>query len=589
MRNFMNSINSIFRFFKKSDVSENDLGHQLTSILRITIFFCFVGHGAWGIITKEGWLPFFNSMGIPDSISWYLMPIIGTMDLVLGLIVILRPSRLFLIWMSIWTFWTALLRPLAGYTMWEIWERAGNFFPPIIFIVLFGAFTLNKNDLFAHLKKPKLNPQSINSVSILLRISLFLLLLGHAGFCYFVQKPSLLTHFSMMGFPEDYTTLIYVGFFEFILAFFALFSQSIVFYSFVIFWKVLTELLYPIAGNFIDVFETIERFGDYGVPFAIISILFWQRKNKASYSTQDITNIKMRLRSYYGVIAFTLWFAGISIIDYIRFDTSLDISQSYSFIRKHNKKQIFNRAKISNSKETYQWADFEVLKSELYHGNELINLLKKGGNIVFFRHFATDSTKLYYDKTRIDHGTISSEELLASCEKQRPLSSYGVHMARTVRLGIESLQIPIGEVLSSPYCRVFEGAKLAFGDRVTVKRDLIYRAMSFTASNMMKFFKEEITKPFSGNKIIMAHRTQMDGLKKIHEGEAFVLKILPKNKLKLVGVIQPEEWLLASKEPSLLGLNTIQSSVFSKEANRKIVDRDIADFEEQKRLFRLNK
>ena len=66
---------------------------------------------------------------------------------------------------------------------------------------------------------------------------------------------------------------------------------------------------------------------------------------------------------------------------------------------------------------------------------------------LFFRHFATDHREIYYDKARIQHETITAEELLKSCDKQRPLSPYGRIEAQSVAYGIKTLNIPIGEVL----------------------------------------------------------------------------------------------------------------------------------------------
>ena len=39
----------------------------LFPVLRIAAAMCFIGHGAFGIITKEGWLPYFAVVGIGGS------------------------------------------------------------------------------------------------------------------------------------------------------------------------------------------------------------------------------------------------------------------------------------------------------------------------------------------------------------------------------------------------------------------------------------------------------------------------------------------------------------------------------------------
>jgi hypothetical protein len=39
-------------------------------ILRLAAAMCFVGHGAFGIITKEEWLPFFAWAGLSRGAAW---------------------------------------------------------------------------------------------------------------------------------------------------------------------------------------------------------------------------------------------------------------------------------------------------------------------------------------------------------------------------------------------------------------------------------------------------------------------------------------------------------------------------------------
>jgi hypothetical protein len=35
------------------------LAHQLYCILRLGVIGCFIGHGAYGLLTKEAWVPYF--------------------------------------------------------------------------------------------------------------------------------------------------------------------------------------------------------------------------------------------------------------------------------------------------------------------------------------------------------------------------------------------------------------------------------------------------------------------------------------------------------------------------------------------------
>ena len=108
-------------------------------MLRIACAAEFIGHGAFGIITKADWVPYFGVVGIPPELAWKLMPVIGTVDITLGLLVgFVRPFRSVLLYMTIWGFWTATLRPLAGEPIWEFIERVPNWAIPLAFLCLRG-------------------------------------------------------------------------------------------------------------------------------------------------------------------------------------------------------------------------------------------------------------------------------------------------------------------------------------------------------------------------------------------------------------------------------------------------------------------
>jgi len=107
-------------------------------ILRITAAMCFIGHGAFGVITKPSWVAFFQALGFSEPIAYRLMPIIGTNDIMVGLFVLLSPCRIVLAWMTGWAFFTSFLRPVAGQGYWEVIERAGNYGVPLAFLVMSG-------------------------------------------------------------------------------------------------------------------------------------------------------------------------------------------------------------------------------------------------------------------------------------------------------------------------------------------------------------------------------------------------------------------------------------------------------------------
>src|SRR5258708_8502941 len=72
-------------------------------MLRVACAAEFIGHGAFGIMTKAAWVPYFGVVGIPPEVAWKLMPAVGTLDVSIGLLVgIVRPVRVVLLYMFVW-------------------------------------------------------------------------------------------------------------------------------------------------------------------------------------------------------------------------------------------------------------------------------------------------------------------------------------------------------------------------------------------------------------------------------------------------------------------------------------------------------
>jgi len=120
------------RTTKKDKVSSTEW------ILRLGIFGTFLGHGVFALQIKQGWIPYFTSVGISESLAKLLLPWIGTMDLLVAIIVLVAPIRIVLAWAAIWGFWTALLRPIAGEPVWDFVERWANWAAPLGLLALQG-------------------------------------------------------------------------------------------------------------------------------------------------------------------------------------------------------------------------------------------------------------------------------------------------------------------------------------------------------------------------------------------------------------------------------------------------------------------
>ena len=107
-------------------------------VLRIAVAGEFIGHGVFALQGKESWIEYFTVVGFSAEAGASLLPIIGIMDIVLAILILVRPIRLALLWMAFWGFATALIRPIAGEPIWDFVERFANIGAPLALLLLVG-------------------------------------------------------------------------------------------------------------------------------------------------------------------------------------------------------------------------------------------------------------------------------------------------------------------------------------------------------------------------------------------------------------------------------------------------------------------
>lgn len=233
-------------------------------ILRVGAAFCFIGHGAFGFITKAAWLPYFGVLGIPEDWAWRMMPWVGAVDVLAGMAVLFAPRGLPLAYMVIWATWTALLRPLAGESAFEALERAGNYGVPLAMILL-TAMPRSMGGLGVLLDRPTTEPPHLVLVRRTLKWTTVLLLVGHGGLGAITGKAMLTGHYAAIGLPSQATAM--VGWFELSLAAAIAIRPVAGLLIFIAAWKLATEFLFIVAGA--PVWEFVERAGSYAAPLAL--------------------------------------------------------------------------------------------------------------------------------------------------------------------------------------------------------------------------------------------------------------------------------------------------------------------------------
>ena len=82
---------------------------------------------------------------------------------------------------------------------------------------------------------------------------------------------------------------------------------------------------------------------------------------------------------------------------------------------------------------------------------QAIEAIRRGGHYIYFRHTTTNRSEQDSDPTN-----------LANCATQRNLTDEGRSQARAIGEAFRALNIPVGLVLSSEYCRALEHARLSF-------------------------------------------------------------------------------------------------------------------------------
>ena len=245
------------------------LDKRIHYTLRFAAAMCFIGHGAFGIITKQIWLNYFAVFGVGHDMAYQLMPVLGTIDILMGISLLIYPTRAILLWLAVWGFITALCRPLSGEHFAETLERAGNYGVPLTLLILSGFGGKNIRGWFTWINPDRLvNQKTLAVATTCLRIVIFLLLTGH-GWLNMVEKKGLLSQYTSLGFSNPVQVAHLAGIFEIVAAISVLIRPVRPVLIVLLVWKMGTELFYPHW----EAFEWIERAGSYGAILALWFIL----------------------------------------------------------------------------------------------------------------------------------------------------------------------------------------------------------------------------------------------------------------------------------------------------------------------------
>lgn len=175
-----------------------------------------------------------------------------------------------------------------------------------------------------------------------------------------------------------------------------------------------------------------------------------------------------------------------------------------------------------------------AIAQQTLQGQALVDALRQGGFVIVMRHTTTE--------TRPDAKAVD----LANCVTQRNLTVEGRALARSIGNAIDALQIPIGRVTASPYCRAEDTAALAFGHYVT-NAGLGEKAIKSeaTSAEAAAVLRPLAAAPVAGtNSVFVTHGFNIKSIvgDDFVEGEAAVFKPDGRGGVTLVARVLPQDW-----------------------------------------------
>jgi phosphohistidine phosphatase SixA len=158
-------------------------------------------------------------------------------------------------------------------------------------------------------------------------------------------------------------------------------------------------------------------------------------------------------------------------------------------------------------------------------------LLQGGGQVIVMRHAATEPGVGDPPGFRLD-----------DCRTQRNLSAAGREEARRIGAALQTRGVPIGQVLSSRWCRCLETARLAFGPvEPWLPLDSFFNDRSREAEQTPIVRQRAGERPTTGNLVLVTHQVNIAALTGISPaaGEMVILTPQGNSTFRLAGRLPP--------------------------------------------------
>ena len=179
---------------------------------------------------------------------------------------------------------------------------------------------------------------------------------------------------------------------------------------------------------------------------------------------------------------------------------------------------------------------------------ELVQALRDGGYVLYFRHAITDHSTHDQDRNN-----------LQNCATQRLLSEEGRVQMQGIGQAMRDLDIRVSTILSSPYCRSIDTAMRAFG-RMEINDDLKHTvtADEETVARQAKALRHMLSTPPAvpgTNTVLSAHTANLQdatGIWPKPEGVVVVFQPIGNGSYRYIATIVPNRWEALLKIAPLL-------------------------------------
>jgi broad specificity phosphatase PhoE len=171
------------------------------------------------------------------------------------------------------------------------------------------------------------------------------------------------------------------------------------------------------------------------------------------------------------------------------------------------------------------WVGCGMAMPAAAQGSEALwSLLKGGGQVVLMRHAVTTP------------GVGDPEGMvLNDCATQRNLSEEGRAHARQVGAAFRSHAVPVGQVISSPWCRCLETARLVFGAEPQISPALgNLFGRTDPQGRQVAQLRALVARPASGNLVMVSHGSTILALTGVSPAPAEMVVLTPQDGGKFV-------------------------------------------------------